>query len=162
MRSAFLGALQATFVADSIHHDLAFCSEEVGCQNKQNCNDTEERCPQPRGSVLKFQTVECQGCHKQCSHQQDHAGITETEKGLEELHRVVAQRKSEHSYGANSVGEQGQNMLDMIIQPTQELDAAESVTSNAVNPISRRRQLHVLFNPLLKTQSWQLISAPVM
>ena len=161
MDSAFLGTFQTTFVADRIHHDLALVGEEIGGQDKQDSNDAKKCGLQPEGAVVQLQAVKDQRRDKQRGHQQDHAGITKAEKGLEELHRDVFHRKSDHSYDARGVGEQGQIMVDMNIRPTPAQYAADLVAFCAEGSTKRHRPVCIPFNPIIKIQNRRLSSAPV-
>ena len=107
MGSAFLGAFQTAFIADGVHHDLALRGKEVGGQNEYDAHHDEEAGLHPPGAVLHLQAVECQSGDKQCSDKQHYSRITETVKGLEELHRDLIHSLSGHSYDVCSVAGQG-------------------------------------------------------
>ena len=107
MKSAFLGAFQSAFVTDSVHHDFALGSEEIGGHDEHHAHRDEEAGFQPPGTVLHLQAIECDSGDEECGYKQHHTGIAETVKGLEELHRDLTHSFSAHSYGACSLAGQG-------------------------------------------------------
>ncbi len=107
MGSAFLGSFQTTFIADRVHHDLTLAGKKIGHQHEQDRDDAQKQEFQPPRPAMQLQAIKCKGDDKQRGHQQHHAGIAQTVKGLEELHCEMARRKSANSYDACSVEGQG-------------------------------------------------------
>ena len=162
MSSTFLSAFQPTFVADCVHHDLAFCSEEVGGQNEPNGNQRQEPGFQPKRAMLQFQAVEGDRRHKQSGYQQHDAGIAKTVKGLEELHSGLPDLRIENSYGARRVEGQDQMMVERNISSFA-LIGTTAPTGSGLNNMNPAEQLFLQAGELdLKTQNRVLYSAPVM
>ena len=107
INSAFLGAFQSAIITNGVHHDLALGSEKIGGQDERHAHHDEKAGLHPPGTVLHLQAIERDGGDEQCGDKQHHTGITETVKGLEELHRDLIHSLSAHSYGACGLAGQG-------------------------------------------------------
>ena len=86
MGSALLSAFQPAFIADGIHHDLAFLCKEVGGQNEQDKHDNHKPAFDHPVTLVQFECAENECCDEQGAQQQHNAGITEAVERLKEVH----------------------------------------------------------------------------
>lgn len=132
MGSAFLGTLQSAFVADGIHHHLAFFSKEVGDQDKEREHDGDEAGLDRPTALLKTKGTEGESRDEQGGQQQHDAGIAETVKGLKELHVGAPIQNFEQLYGVWRLQGQEQTMRQVNIRAAVPQDAADLARFDAL------------------------------
>ena len=128
LNSPFLGTFQPAFVANSVHHELALCSQIVGDDNEEHKDDAKEQGFERPGTLMQFQAAETQGRNKQRRQQQNDAGITETVKRFEELHLGLPEMRFELSMtrGAGKDKDNQENfMSDISFRTAIAQDAAD-------------------------------------